>query len=142
MPLKYRSGMIVTGKDIGNTRLAIVDSGCSADTHALDVAERNFPDKIVPLLNPITYQTASTPITCTKGCTVRYQKRDIAVECSLSEGTPSLLSVGQRVMQGGFSFLWMRGCKPCLISECMTYITVRGWCVCCSSSRSTNALRR
>ena len=121
VPLKYKSGMVVTGKELGDTRLAIVDSGCSADTHPLDIAEHCFPGKVVPLIQPITYDTASTPITCTKGATVRYGKWDIAVEVSLSPGSPSLLSVGQRVMQAGFSFIWMRGRKPCLISECMSH---------------------
>ena len=117
VPLKHKNGLIVTGMELGNTRLAIMDSGCSSDTHPLDVAEKVFPGKILPLIKPITYETAGSPITCTKGATVRYGKWDIAVEVSLSPGCPSLISIGQRVMQAGFSFFWMRGCTPCMVSS-------------------------
>ena len=53
----------------------------------------------------------------TKGATV-------ALDVCLSPGAPSLLSVGQRVMEAGMSFFWMAGEKPCFITTDLRYIVI------------------
>ena len=105
----YEDALIVVGVELGSTRLVIMDSGCSSDIHPLNLAQALFPGKVRNLIKPITFETASTPITCTKGASVRYGRWDIAVEVSLSPGSPSLISIGQRVMEAGMSFIWMNG---------------------------------
>ena len=35
VPEKYKNDLVVTGRELGDTRLAIMDSGCNADTHPL-----------------------------------------------------------------------------------------------------------
>ena len=71
---KWKSALIVSGCEMGRTRIAIMDSGCSSDTHPLEIAQNCFPEKIQKLLRAITFETANQPITCTLGCTVRYGK--------------------------------------------------------------------
>ena len=46
------------------------------------------------------------------------------MDVSLSKGAPSLISIGQRVMETGMSFFWMYVCRPCLISHDLMYIIV------------------
>ena len=120
----WEAVFLVEGLELESTRLAIMDSGCSSDTHPLCLAKIRFPGKLRTLVNPITFDTASTPITCTQGCTVKYGPWDIAIDASLSLGATSLIPIGQRVMDAGMSFFWMAGKKPCMITSCMRYIFI------------------
>ena len=114
------------GIELGNGRLAILDSGCNSDTHSLKAVKTFRPGKLRTLMEPITFSTASTPITCDQGCTVKYGPWDLSIDTSLSPGdnTPSLISIGQRVMDAGMSFFWIAGKKPCMITSCMRYIVI------------------
>ena len=44
------SDATVTGWEMNPVRLAIVDSGCSSDTHPIDLALAKFPKKIRDLI--------------------------------------------------------------------------------------------
>ena len=109
------SDIIVTGWEMDPVRLAIVDSGCSSDTHPIDLALRKFPKKIRNLIKPIQFDTAADPIICDKGATVKYGVWDFPLDVCLSPGSPSLISVGQRVIEAGMSFFWTAGRQPCMI---------------------------
>ena len=105
-------------------RLAIVDSGCSSDTHPIDLALRKFPKKIRNLIKSIQFDTAADPIICDKGATVKYDIWDVPLDVCLSPGSPSLISVGQRVMEAGMSFFWLAGRQPCMIIADLKYIVI------------------
>ena len=53
------SDVLVTGWERDPVRLAIVDSGCSSDTHPVDLVLRKFPKKIRNLIKPIQFDTAA-----------------------------------------------------------------------------------
>ena len=105
-------------------RLAIIDSGCSSDTHPIDLAKRKFPNKIDKLITPIKFETAAEPVVCDRGATVTYGSWDVPLDVSLSPGFPSLISVGQRVMVSGMSFFWLAGKQPCMITADYRYIVI------------------
>ena len=88
----------VTGWEMDPVRLAIIDSGCSSDTHPIDLAFSKFPRKIRDLIKSIKFGTAAEPVVCNKGAIVKYGLWDIPLDVCLSPGSPSLISVGQRVM--------------------------------------------
>ena len=58
---KWKSALIVSGCEMGRTRIAIMESGCSSDTHPLEIAQNCFPEKIQKLLRSITFETANQP---------------------------------------------------------------------------------
>ena len=118
------SDMIVTGWDMDPVRFAIVDSGCSSDTHPIDLALARFPKKIRGLITSIQFDSGAAPIVCEKGATVKYGIWDIPLDVCLSPGSPSLISVGQRVMEAGMSFFWLAGRQPCMITADLKYIVI------------------
>ena len=61
---------------------------------------------------------------CSKGATVKYVAWDIPLDACLSPGSPSLISVGQRVMEAGMSFFWLAGKQPCMITADYRYIVI------------------
>ena len=105
-------------------RIAIIDSGCSSDTHPHELAVKQFPTKIRKLMKPIQFDTAADPILCTNGATVKYGPWDVPLDVCLSPGSPSLISVGQRVMEAGMSFFWVAGEMPCMITSDYRYIVI------------------
>ena len=115
---------LVTGWEIDPVRIVIVDSGCSSDTHPEDLAKQKFPQKIGTLMKPIQFDTAADPILCTNGATVKFGVWDVPLDVCLSPGAPSLLSVGQRVMEAGMSFFWIAGKHPCMVIADLKYIVV------------------
>ena len=76
---------------------------------------RKFPTKVRRLIKSISFKTAANDVVCTKGPTVQFGPWVVALDVCLSPGAPSLLSVGQRVMEAGVFFFWMSGKKPCLL---------------------------
>jgi len=72
LPEVRGSGVLVIGWEMDPVRLAIVDSGCSSDTHPVDLALRKFPKKIRNLIKSIQFDTAAEPIVCNQGATVKY----------------------------------------------------------------------
>ena len=115
---------LVTGWDMDPLRPAIIDSGCSSDTHPMVLATKKFPEKIRPLIKEIQFDTAADPVTCKHGATVKFGVWDIPLDVCLSPGDPSLISVGQRVMEAGMSFFWLAGRAPCFITADYKYIVV------------------
>ena len=63
-PLKEELGTAVGGRTrVGqHLRMAIMDGGCSGDTHPLDMAWQRFPQKARTLLNAITFEKANKPL--------------------------------------------------------------------------------
>ena len=114
----------LTPGEFGDTRTAIIDSGCSSDTHPQEFVIKNFPREIKPLIKPVTFETASTPIKCNKGMTVQVGPWDIPLQVTLSLGAPSLISIGQRVMQASMSFFWINKRHPCIITADFRYIVI------------------
>ena len=94
VPSQNRIPLVVAGCEIGNTRLPIVDSGCSNGAHPIDLALKMFPQKIRKLIKSITFETAVGPVICSKGCTVQFGPWDVPLDVCGSPGSPSLLSVG------------------------------------------------
>ena len=122
---EFRGGdAIVTAWEMDLVRLAIVDSGCSSDTHPIDLALAKFPKKIRDLIKSIQFDTAAAPIICGKGATVKYSIWDIPLDVCLSPGAPSLISVGQRVMEAVMSFFWICGRQPCMVTADLKYIVI------------------
>ena len=115
---------LVTGWEMNPLRPAIIDSGCSSDTHPISIATKSFPEKIRPLIKPIQFDTAADPVTCKHGATVKFGVWDIPLDVCLSPGDPSLISVGQRVMEAGMSFFWIAGRAPCFVTADYKYIVV------------------
>ena len=115
---------IVPVWEIDPVRLAIIDSGCSSDTHPIDLANRKFPNTIHKLIEPIKFETVADPVICDKGATVKYGSCDVPRDVSLSLVSPSLISVGQRVMEAGISFFWLAGKQPCMITADYRYIVI------------------
>ena len=63
---------MVTGWEIDPVRLAIIDSGCSSNTHPIDIALSRSPRKFRDLIKSIKFETAADPVVCSKGATVKY----------------------------------------------------------------------
>ena len=61
---------------------------------------------------------------CSKGAAAKYGVWDIPLDVCLSPGSPSLISVGQRVMEAGMSFFWLAGKQPCMITADYRYIVI------------------
>lgn len=116
----------MTGWEMDPIRLAIVDSGCSSETHPVDLALARCPKKIRDLIKSIQFDTVAAPILYEKGATVKYGIWNVPLDVCLPPGFPSLLSVGQRVMEAGMSFFWICGRQPCMIIVDLRYIVVLG----------------
>ena len=69
--------------DLGMTRVSIVDTGCSGDTHSWELAKSAFLWKIRKLLKAVTFNTAALPIKCTEGARVQLGPWDVPLDVQL-----------------------------------------------------------
>ena len=115
---------LVTGWGIDPARLAIIDSGCSSDTHPIDLTLSRPPRKFRDLIKSIKFGTVANPVVCSKDATVKYGAWGVPLDVCLSPGSLSFISVGQRVMEAGMSFFWLAGKQPCMITADYRYSVI------------------
>ena len=113
----YLDADVAKGEEMSPTRLAIVDSGCSGDTHPVDLALKMFPKKIRKLIKAIVFETATEHVSCSQGARVQFGPWDVALDVSLSPGSPSLISIGQCLMEASMSLFWLAGKHPFFITS-------------------------
>ena len=105
-------------------RVYILDSGASSNVikqHDCTGALRRFVRQII---NPINYDTAKGSITAAKGLRMQIAPWDVPCEVVIMQDCPDLVSMGERCMEGGFSYIWVHGKFPCFISPDSTYIII------------------
>jgi len=115
---------VIMGEKFGVRRVFVMDTGCSSDSAPLADAIEFFPYAIRKLWKKITFQTASSPITCNNGVRVRVGVWDVPIDTTLSTGNPNLVAVGLRTMGVGMTFVWVGRKFPCIITSDCRYIVI------------------
>ena len=63
------------------------------------------------------WTSANGPVRCTQAISMNFKELgDMKTDVYLMQDTPPLLSIGQRVVHGTYSFLWLTGFEPCIVT--------------------------
>jgi hypothetical protein len=95
--------------------LWLVDTGCGHDLVSHEIAKL-CKCKFISLENPITFQTANGDAPSTHSAAIRFGELDETIEPYVLNETPSVISVGNRTMNQGYSFVWNAGENPYFIT--------------------------
>ena len=75
-----------------------------------NLVDGRMPGYIRDLIKPTNINTANGAAKVSKGVRVRTAPWDCVTDAILMDNSPNLNSVGQRVLNAGFSFLWIKKC--------------------------------
>ena len=107
----------------------LLDTGCPDDMVSRDmaIALSHFFRKCIPR----EWHSANGAVTCDEVLPIAIGAiGDKNAEVHIMQDTPALLSIGKRVIHGGYSFVWLNGRRPCLVTPRNRIIPldVRGDC--------------
>ena len=85
--------------------LWLVGTGCGHDLVSSEVAEL-CKCKFIQLENSITFQTANGDAPSTHSAATFFEELEETIEPYVLKETPSVISVGNRTMNQGYSFVW------------------------------------
>ena len=108
---------------LGASNLWLVDTGCGHDLVSANNARLSKGQKIT-LENQVTFQTASGDAPRTHSPQIFIEELNETVEPYILKDTPSVISVGDRTMNKGCSFLWIAGRNPYWITPEAKVITL------------------
>ena len=101
-----------------------MDSGASVSCMR-DKEFRRAPNKFVRKTDCIVdFETANDSVSADDGIRASIAPWDVDTDYVLMSTSPNLLSLGEKCMKHGFSFVWVAGKHPCFISPGGTYIIV------------------
>ena len=103
--------------------LWLVDTGCGHDLVSANNAKLSKGKKIT-LDNQVTFQTANGDAPSTHSSQIFIEELNEMVEPYILKDTPSVISVGDRTMNKGCSFLWIAGRNPYWITPEAKVITL------------------
>ena len=114
----------VVGKDLSSTRLIIVDTGATYDMANKEIVEKLFPECIRNLHKKTIINIANGKAYVEHGVKIRSGTWDCVADNIMMPNCPNLMSVGQRVLNAGFTHIWVREKFPCFISPCCRMIII------------------
>ena len=91
--------------------LWLVDTGCGRDLISDTNAKlSNVESK--RLESAVVFQTANSDTPSTHSAPTLFSELNEIIEPHILRETPSVISVGDRTMNKGCSFIWKAGCNP------------------------------
>ena len=112
-------------KYVGNKkRIIIIDSGSSTNVLSEDVAEQTLSRFIGDIDVDIELDTANDVTSASRGVRLQIAQWDMPTDYVLLDSSPELISMGERTMLAGFTFVWVAGKQPCYISPGGRYIVI------------------
>ena len=105
-------------------QMFIIDSGASSNVLPRARVEEGLADKIGDTLRQLSFETANSRVTCSQGIRAQVAPWDTTAEWICMENTPELISLGERCMVHGFTFIWVKHKFPCMISATGLYIII------------------
>ena len=102
--------------------LWLVDTGCGHDL----VSNTNVKfsgGETRRLEKAVIFQTSNGDTPSTRVAPISFRGLNETIEPYVLKETPSVISVGDRTMNKGYSFVWKAGCNPCLITPDEKIIT-------------------
>lgn len=112
------------GADLSNSRMVLMDTGASYGMLNRALAEGRMPESVRKLIRPADVNTANGKTKVSAGIRIRSGPWDCITDALLLNNSPNPSSVGQRVLNAGFTFIWVRKCFPCLIPQCCGMIII------------------
>ena len=97
-------------------RLWIIDSGASTGVINDSLARETWKKFIRDTKEEMVFDTANHAVSTSKGLRVRLANWDMPSDYVIMKGSPELVSMGEKCMFQGFSYLWVAGKHPCFIS--------------------------
>ena len=101
----------------------LIDSGATYDTLSEASASQTVSWFSRRLDKPIDFDTCGGPYTSTHGAKCHIAPWDMVSEFVFMD-SPDLISMGQRCLFGGFTFVWVESKLPCFISYGGRYVIV------------------
>ena len=95
--------------------LWLVDTGCGHDLASITNVKLS-KGETKRLEHAITFQTASGDTPSTHVAPIFFSELNETIEPYVLKETPSVMSVGDRTMHKGCSYIWKAGCNPYLIT--------------------------
>ena len=112
-------------KYVGNKkRIIIIDSGSSTNVLSEDVAEQTLSRFIGDIDVDMELETANDVTSTSRGVRLQIAPWDMPTDYVLLDSSPELISMGERTMLAGFTFVWVAGKQPCYISPGGRYIVI------------------
>lgn len=112
-------------KYVGNKkRIIIIDSGSSTNVLSEDVAEQTLSRFIGDIDVDMELETANDVTSTSSGIRLQIAQWDMPTDYVLLDSSPELISMGERTMLAGFTFIWVAGKQPCYISPGGRYIVI------------------
>ena len=108
---------------LGASDLWLVDTGCGHDLVSANNAKLSKGKKIT-LENQVAFQTANGDAPSTHSSQIFIEELSEMIEPFVLKDTPSVISVGDRTMNKGCSFLWIAGRNPYWITPEAKVITL------------------
>ena len=104
----------IVGANLSSSRMVLIDTGASYDMINRSLVEGRLPECVRDLIKPTNINTANGQAKVNMGVRIKTGPWDCVTDAILLNDSPNLNSVGQRVMNAGFSFIWVENCFPCL----------------------------
>ena len=104
--------------------MVIIDTGASNNTLNAKKAKKNLSKFVEDTAFELEFDTANGTSTADAGMRVRVGAWDANCDYVLMDDSLELISVGERTMCCGFSFLWVTGKQPCFISHGGKHIVI------------------
>ena len=105
-------------------RVLIIDSGSTANVLNKDKVKARNKELLRPTVHRLTFDTANSQTCVNRGLRARVGEWDCEADYVLMDDSPELLSLGERCMNAGYTFVWVEGKHPCFVSQRSKYITV------------------
>ena len=88
--------------------MILMDTGATFDMMNRKLAESRMPKFIRKLVRPTDINTANGKTKVSSGIRIRSGPWDCITNAVLLDNSPNLSSVGQRVLNAGFTFIWVK----------------------------------
>ena len=102
--------------------LRLVDTGCGHDLIS-NTNVKLFGGETKRLEKAVIFQTANGDTPSTHVAPISFRELNETIEPYVLKEAPSVISVGDRTMNKGCSFVWKAGCNPCLVTPGEKIIT-------------------
>ena len=115
---------VVSGSEISSSRMIFIDTGATYDMINRTLVQGRMPQAVRDLIKPTRINTANGKACVREGIRVRTAPWDCVADAVLMDDSPNLNSVGQRVLNADFSFIWIKRLFPCFLSPCCRMIII------------------
>ena len=96
------------GANLSSSRMVLIDIGASYDMINRNLVDGRMPEYIRDLIKPTNINIANGKAKVTKGVQIKTGPWDCVIGAILLDDSPNLNSVGERVLNASFTFIWVR----------------------------------